>query len=237
MALSPEQEWILVAAGLVAHADDVLEVGEWEHVIRLCDERLSVEETAHWMDLLVDRSRLEAHFAAMSPPAPVFSAEILERSWQMALSDGAGSEVEALVHDRIAERLGVDGDEVAAWRREWTAKASRRAELVVGFAAVLANLDGRMDSAEAVQFESLLEKMPVSIGRRLELQAKLHEPPTLEDLSTSLMALDEPQRREVLRELAPLVHASARGEREREVFLQLADRIALTPAEAERLLS
>jgi len=33
MPLSPEQEWTLAACGLVAHADGILEAGEWDRVL------------------------------------------------------------------------------------------------------------------------------------------------------------------------------------------------------------
>jgi hypothetical protein len=32
--LTPEQEWTLVACGLIAHADDELEFGEWDQILR-----------------------------------------------------------------------------------------------------------------------------------------------------------------------------------------------------------
>lgn len=235
--LTPEQEWILVACGMIAHADDMLEFGEWDQILRLINANLDDEQQLQpWLDLLGDRPTLEKRFAELSPPLPFFAEELLEHAWRMALADGSGSEVEAAVHDRIAEKIGVDLDQAQAWRDRWTAQAAARAELVVGFAAALANLDGRMDSAEASQFDSLLERMPVPVARRLELQMLLYMPPKLDELGRRLAGLEQDARESVLYEIAPLVLASERGERERQVFFELAELAAVPRDRAASLL-
>jgi DnaJ-domain-containing protein 1 len=234
--LTPEQEWILVACGMIAHADDMLEFGEWDQILRLVATNVDDDQLQPWLDMLSDRPALEKRFAELAPPLPHFAEELLEQAWQMALADGSGSEIEAAVHDRIAEKIGVDLDQAKAWRDRWTAQAATRAELVVGFAAALANLDGRMDSAEASQFDSLLERMPVTVGRRLELQMLLYMPPKLDDLGQRLAGLEPEARESVLYEIAPLVLASERGERERQVFFELADLAAVPRDRAASLL-
>ena len=57
--LTPEQEWTLVACGLIAHADDELEFGEWDQILRLIDAAVDDEEMQPWLDLLGDRPALE----------------------------------------------------------------------------------------------------------------------------------------------------------------------------------
>jgi tellurite resistance protein len=235
-ALSLEQEWTLVACGLIAHADDMLEFGEWDQILRLIDASVEDQDMQPWLDMLGDRPALERRFSELEPPLPFYAEELLEQAWRMALADGSSSEVEAAVHDRIAEKVGVDAEQAAALRQRWSVAAGIRAELVVGFAAALANLDGRMDSAEAAQFDSLLERMPVSVARRVELSALLYMPPKLEVLGERLAALGREQAGTVLQEIAPLVQASARGDREREVFLTLAERAAVPRERAEALL-
>jgi hypothetical protein len=236
MALTPEQEWTLVACGLMAHADEILEVGEWDHILRLVGGSVAEEDEAEWLDRLADRGALEKRFKELQPPPPVFSEQLLQQCWRVALADGSGSEIEAAVHDHIGERLGIDPDQAASWREEWTRAAGARAELVLGFAAILANADDRLDSGEAVQFESLLERMPVSVGRRVELSTKLVDPPDMEEVVMGLSDLPAQERIAALQDLAPFVNASARGEREKKAFLDLAERIAVPTAEAERLL-
>ena len=226
--LTPEQEWTLVACGLIAHADDMLEFGEWDQILRLVDANVDEEDMQPWLDMLGDRPALERRFTQLDPPLPHVAEELLDKSWRMALADGSGSEVEAAVHDRIAEKFGVDAQQAQQWRERWTREAAARAELVVAFAAALANLDGRMDSAEAAQFDSLLERMPVSVARRLELSSLLYAPPKIDELGERLAQLGADARESVLYEIAPLVKASLRGDREREVFLELA-RLAAVP--------
>ncbi|MFV8753430.1 hypothetical protein ACNOYE_23005 [Nannocystaceae bacterium ST9] len=234
--LTPEQEWTLVACGLIAHADDMLEFGEWEQILRLIDGSVDDEGLQPWLDMLGDRRALEKRFAELDPPLPFFAEELLDRAWQMALADGSGTEVEAEVHDRIADKLGVATERAAELRGLWTRKAGERAELVVAFAAGLANLDGRMDSAEAAQFDSLLERMPVPVARRVELAALLYAPPDLGELGLKLAGLDEDAREAVLQEIAALVDASSDGTRERALFLDLAERAAIPRDRAERML-
>lgn len=236
MALTPEQEWTLIACGMIAHADEILEIGEWDQILRIVDAKLDEDESQTWLDLLMDREKLEQRFADLAPPLPAFNEELLHQCWRMALADGDGSEVEAGVHDHIAGKLGVDQEEAARLREEWTKKAADRAELVVSFAAAMANIDGQLDSAEAVQFDSLLERLPLPVNRRVDLAGILYDAPKLEDVGDKLKSMSLEDREAVLYDIVPLVKASARGERERQAYLQLADLAAVPKSKAEKLL-
>lgn len=236
MPLSPEQEWTLVACGLIAHADGILEVGEWDQVLELLDERLEGDEANTWLDELADKGALEGRLAGLVPPAPLFSESILEKAWRMALADGAGSEVEAAVHDTVAERLGVPKGEVAGLRNQWLLQARRRAEIVAGFAVIMAGRDGRLDPAELAEYESLLERLPLTDDRREAMRALPDNPPQLDDLVGRLLAMDTDERGIALRALVPLVHAAARGEQERALFLDVAERLALSRDDAAAML-
>lgn len=221
---------------MIAHADDVLEVGEWDEIVRLVNARLDDEESEHWLGVLTDRGQLETHFAELPPPAPIFAEQLLRQAWRMALADGHGSDIEAAVHDRIAERVGVDGDAAQALRDDWNRRAAERAELVVAFAAALANLDGRMDPAEAVQFDALLERQPVGVSRRLQLAELLYNPPAIDALGDRIHGLDAEDKEAVLYDIAPFVSASHRGDREREVYFELAAKAAVSRDRAEAML-
>lgn len=237
MPLTAEQEWTLVACGLVAHADDILEVGEWDRLLRLVEGGLDESEQEDWLVLLTDRAALEKRFDALEVPEGSIHEELLHQAWGIALADGHGSEVECAVHDRIADKLGVPAERVDELRGAWTQKAFKRAELVVAFAAAMANLDGRMDNEEAVQFDALIERLPLPVNRRLDLSALLYQPPSLETLAEQL-ALAEPTEREaVLEDIVPVIRASSRGDRERDAFLDLADRAGVTRDRALALLS
>jgi len=236
MALSPEQEWTLVACGLVAHADGILEVGEWDQVLWMIEERIAAEDTDAWLASLADKAALEAKLAALPLPAPLFVETILERAWRMALADGRGSEEEATVHDALAKRLGVDPGEAARLRAAWLGQAKRTAELVAAFAALVANADGRADSAERAEFDDLLDRLPVDDARRQALRDLVDAPPSLDELVGRLAALEPEARRSALVSLAPLVRATVSGDRERELFVQLCDRVAVGREDAERML-
>jgi len=236
MALTPEQEWTLVGCGLIAHADEILDIGEWDEVLRYVGATLSEVDQQVWMEILSNQEQLEQRFAELTPLAPTEGEELLRRCWQMALADGTGSDIEATVHDRIARRLGLDLDLVARMRDAWTVQAHARAELTVSLAAMFVNLDGHLDFHEAIHFDNLLERLPIPVGRRVELSELLHTPPTFDALVDRLLALDTGERMRALHSLVPLLRASRRGGRERELFFQLSRKVLGPQEGVERLL-
>lgn len=236
MALTPEQEWTLVGCGLIAHADEILDIGEWDEVLRYVGATLSEADQQVWMEVLSNQEQLEQRFGELSPLPSSKAEELLRRCWQMALADGTGSDIEATVHDRIARRLGVDLDHVARMREQWTLQAHARAELTVSLAAMFVNLDGHLDFHEAIHFDNLLERLPIPVGRRVELSELLHTPPTFDALVDRLLALDTGERMRALHSLVPLLRASRRGGRERELFFQLSRKVLGPQGEVERLL-
>ncbi|MCB9569413.1 MAG: TerB family tellurite resistance protein [Myxococcales bacterium] len=237
MSLKPEQEWLLVGCGLIAHADEILDMGEWDAALRLIDETIDGEDRDTWREIIADQDALEERFARLPPLDQGHHLEVLHRCWKMALVDGGDSEIEETVHDRIARALGVSEAEAALLRERWTREAIERAELVAGLAAVFTNLDGHLDFQEAIHFDNILERLPLSMGRRLELSNLLHKPPRLDPLADKLASLDADDRLATLHQLVPLVAASQRGGRERDAFFELAGRAKVPLAEAERLLN
>jgi len=236
MPLSPEQEWTLAACGLVAHADGIVEAGEWDRVLWMLDERIGAEDASLWIELLADRARLHAHLDTMPPPMPFFAEGILEKAWRMALADGEGSRQEAAVHDMLAARMGVPADEAARLRQGWLAQAQRRSEIVAGFAAILANLDGRLEASEVAELDALIDRLPVPAERRPSLRALRDDPPSLERVVGELMGVDAEERSIALLALVPLLRTHAEASRERALFLDVATRVAIAPAEAQRML-
>ena len=93
MSLTPEQEWLLVGCGLIAHADEVLDIGEWDAALRLIDQTLSEPDREAWRAIFTDIDQLEERFAALAPVAPELHQPILHRCWKMALVDGAASDI------------------------------------------------------------------------------------------------------------------------------------------------
>lgn len=236
MPLSPEQEWTIVACGLVAHADGILEVGEWDQVLWMLDDRVPEDEAAKWLDVLADRGALGEKLEKLPLPPPFFAETILERAWRMALADGRGSDDEAAVHDDLAKRLGIDAAEAKTWREGWRARAKQRAESIAAFAALLANADGVAESGERAEFTDLIDRLPVDDDRRPALAALIDAPPAMDDVVGRLAALAPEERSIALVSLAPIVRSSSFGDRERDLFIQLAERVAVSRDDAERML-
>ncbi|MCB9703467.1 MAG: TerB family tellurite resistance protein [Myxococcales bacterium] len=236
MPLTPEQEWTLVACGLVAHADGVLKEGECDQVLAMIDERLSPGDQEAWVNLLASREALLEHVKELPPILPLFHEPILERAWAMALADGEVGDTELRVVEEIASMVGADLDDLASWRDQWTAEAALLAEHKASFAALLIHRDGTIDEAEAVRYEALLEQMPVSSERRRAFAAFLETPPSIDHVGARLASLPRDRRVEVLRAIAPLVDASQRADVGREFFLELAHQAGIDPVAAERML-
>lgn len=231
MPLTPEQEWIIAACGLIAHADGDLSTGESDQMLVMLEERLTPAEHARWVALLADGPALARAFAELPPPLPAFTEPLLEKAWTMALADGHASEAELRELERIADELGISAGELAGWRRHWTEHAVELAEHTAAFAAVLVHHDGTVDPEEATQFRALLGRLPLSPHRREQLATSLlASAPALDHVGASLAALPRERRLSVLRSLAPLVAASSRADLGRAFFLDLA-RTAAIPAE------
>ncbi len=236
MPLSPEQEWTLAACGLVAHADGIVEAGEWDRVLWMLDDRIGDDDASTWVDLLSDRDRLKAHVEGLAPPMPFFCEAILEKAWRMALADGEGSPHETAVHDELAAKLGIDGAQASQLRAGWLSQAYRRSELVAGFASILAHLDGKLDPTEVAALEALVERLPTPPDRKEPLAALRADPPPLDRIVGELMAMDVEERGIALLALVPLVRAGTAGGPERSLFVDVATRLAISPDEIERLL-
>jgi tellurite resistance protein len=236
MTLSPEQEWTLVACGLVAHADGILEIGEWDQVLWMLDERLPADIADTWLELLSKREALQVKLGELPLPPPFFAETILERAWRMALADGRGSDEEVYVHDDLAARLGVDAAQNKTWREEWREQGRRRAEAIAAFAAMLANADGVADSGERAEFDDLVARLPIDDARRAELAGLIDAPPVLDDVVGKLAGLSPEERGIALVSMAPIVRSSFSGRAEEELFLELAERVAIKRDDAQRML-
>jgi tellurite resistance protein len=236
MPLSPEQEWTLAACGLMAHADGVLEAEEFEQVLWMLDERIDASDSATWVARLQDAAALEAHIQGLALPPPLFSEDILAKAWRMALADGRGTEQEVAVLERIATMLGERPESVGQWRAQWTEQAQSRSELIAGFAALIAQADGTVSDAERASFDAMLARLPLREGTAPAMRNLLDEPPEMMLLVGGFAALPPEERRIAMLDLVPIVSAEGRDEAARRSFIELAEAIAIDPAEAGRML-
>jgi hypothetical protein len=238
MALTPEQEWTLVGCGLIAHADEILDIGEWDEVLRYVGSTLSEADQQVWMEILSEpgsagaalrRARAAARRGRGGAAAPL-------------LADGAGGRHrhghrgDACTTASLA-RSAMDLEQVARWREMWTRQAHARAELTVSLAAMFVNLDGHLDFHEAIHFDNLLERLPIPVGRRVELSELLHTPPTFDDLVERLIDA-RPGGAGPRAALAGAAAARepARRSRARAVLRAVAAGARQSPGEVERLL-
>jgi tellurite resistance protein len=237
MHLTPEQEWILVACGLIAHADGELKPGERDLILTMLDDHLDERESRRWFDMLGDLDALHRTFEDLPPPLPAFTETTLERAWAMALADGEASAAEVAVMERIAAQLGVTPNELARWRRQWTEQAADLGEHIAAFAAVMIHIDGVLDPDEIEQYRALLDRLPLTPVRRDTLAREyLSRQPQLDHVGARLAALPRERRYAVLRAIGPLVSASSQPDLGRDFFLELAAFAAVPRDQALRLL-
>lgn len=235
MPLSPEQEWTLVLCGLMAHADGILEVGEWDQVLAMLEERLDQVDASEWVERLADREALQARLAALILPAPLFAESILHKAWRMALTDGRASEKEIQLHDTFSRRLEVPLEDVQTWRERWTALAKERAELVASAAARLMKDDTwRRETDVGVRYAELLGRLPLDSDRRSRLMSAFESPPSMVELAARCMRLSPDERRIMVVDLAPQIRDQSPTCRQE--FLRFAESLAIARGTAEALL-
>ncbi len=236
MPLTPEQEWSIVACGLIAHADGELTAGECDPILAVIDERLPANIREKWTNILLDREALQQHLVDLPPPLPLFYEELLERAWSIALADGAGSAAEREVFDMIADTLGIDLEQVAGRREKWDREAAQIAEEKACFAALLIHADGVVDPEEALRFRGLINRLPVEQERKVAYLEYLAHAPDLASVKTRLAAYPRERRIEVLRSIAPLVYASSQAQIGAQLFREIAQAAAAPPDVVEKLL-
>lgn len=243
MALTDEQAWTLTAAGLIALADGVLKGGEASRILGLVDQRLEPAEQDAWIDRLADARALWEYAVAL-PRLPAERApQVLQDAWAIALVDGEGSTEEVQVLERIGALLGVDREQLSAWRTAWTTQAGELAQYVAAFAAILLHRRAQaapvpmqpIDAAGREDYRALLARLPLSEARRARALRMLDQEPTLDELARALMLAAPARRGQALEELARLVRDSTHAALGRQLFLALAARIDV-PEDVARVI-
>lgn len=244
VALTDEQAWTLTASGLVALADGVLKGGEAGRILGMVQESLAPDEQDQWMDLLSDVGALWQHARGLPRPPAGRVEELLRQAWSIALVDGDGSADEVRVLEQLADLLGVDRDRLTVWRKTWTVQASELAQYIAAFAALAlhrraaAAPDPMAEPGDAAraEFRALLARLPLSDARRTKALRLIDEPPTIDELGSTLLFLEPARRGEALREIAGFVAAGGHGSTGRQLFHALATRMAVPEDMARALL-
>lgn len=220
MSVSSETEWILVVCGLIAHADGVLDGNEVERLMAMVDDRIPHDDYAEWLDLIGDKQRLEARYAALADPPAAQHRTILEEAWHMSMVDGDRNASELVVLARIAERFGVEPMQLEFWRTAWTQAEQEFSQRVAELAALSLGGGEAVFEDDHSAFLDLMEQLPTSNDERQRLGAigtTPPEPPLDADvLGRAFAAMPRARRIQAFTLVAPLVrhsvdHDNARG--------------------------
>ena len=107
MALSLESQWTVVACGVMAHADGVLDGEECDLLLAMVEGEADAEEYSAWLSTISDRPRLEEMLTQLTAPPEPTHREILETAWTVAVVDGerTAPEEEALTRITLADLI------------------------------------------------------------------------------------------------------------------------------------
>jgi uncharacterized tellurite resistance protein B-like protein len=235
MPVSPETEWVLVACGLIAHADGVIDGIEAERLMALVDDRIGEDDYAEWLGVIGDKAELEARYAALPEPPAEQHRTLLEEAWTMAMVDGERNTEELVVLTRIAERLGVEPLQLEFWRAAWTRNEQEFAVRVAELAAVALGGGEALYEDDHSPFLDLIERLPTSNDERERLASLATSPPTdTSVLARALAAMPRSRRFQAFGLVAPLVRDAVETEQARARLVDIGKTAGLI--DIERML-
>ena len=222
MPVSPETEWILIASGLIAHADGELDGSEIERLMAIVDEQIPDDDYSDWLSLIGDKAKLEARYAALADPPEAQHRMLLEQAWTMAMVDGERSSSELVVLAKIAERFGVEPVQLEFWRAAWTEAEQELSERVAELAVVCLSGNELLFEEDHSPFLDLLQRLPTSTEERERLAGFASEPPTdSAELAQALAAMPRARRLQAFVMVAPLIGHSVGAEAARTRFIDI----------------
>ncbi|MCX4243439.1 hypothetical protein [Paraliomyxa miuraensis] len=217
MALSLTSQWILLASGLMAHADDVMAGEECERLMTLVDEEVDGDDYAHWLAIVSDPARLADALQGLPLPPADSHPQILESAWLMAVVDGERAQAEVETLGRIAARLGVEHAQLETWREAWTKAQHANAELAAGALAYVLGGGADVPAAHASAVRGFVDELPTTHEHREQLAdvgTRGHE---LTALESGLRAMAVGLRRDLLGRISALDLDDEASERWRAV--------------------
>lgn len=237
MGLSLTSQWTLVACGVMAHADGVLDGEECDRLLSMVEDEADAEEYSAWLATISDATRLEEILSGLEAPPPEDHREILENAWTLAIVDGerSTSEVEAL--GRIAERLGIESVQLEFWQEAWTTSQHGFAEIAAESLTVILGGTAPVDADDRKLVRELVWRLPTSNDHREELVATAAVPHRPDEIARKLATIPRRRRQWLLKVLAPSVESAKRPEEARGRFLELASDAGLDKDLAEKLLT
>lgn len=222
MPVSPETEWVLIASGLIAHADNELDGNEVDRLMAIIDEQIPEQDYADWLALIGDKAKLEARYEALAVPPEAQQRVVLEQAWTMAMVDGERSASELVVLVRIAERFGVDPVQLEFWRAAWTQAEQELSIRVAELAIVCLSGNELLFEDDDSRFLDLIEQLPTSNEERERLGGLARQPPTdSAELARALAAMPRARRIQAFAMVAPLLRHSVGAEAARARFIDV----------------
>lgn len=236
MALPLESQWVLVAAGLMAHADRVLAGEECERLMMLVEQDVDGEEYAQWVSAVGEPDRLRTLLEGLQPPQAQSHRTILEEAWLMAVVDGERVEAENAMLETISDRLGVERVQLDFWREAWTQSQHDRAEACARALAFVLGDGGPPLPEDASMSESLVLGLPTLQPHRDALTSVVRAPQDHADVLRRLTALSKAGRRGVIARLAEVSEDATRRADVCGRIRALAEAAGLLEAEIEKLV-
>lgn len=246
MPVSPETQWVLVACGLIAHADGEIDGNEAERLMAMVDDKIPADDYADWLGWIGDRAKLDELYASLPDPPADQHRNLLEEAWTMAMVDGTRNTQELLVLARLADRLGVEPMQLEFWREAWST-AEREFATHAAETALWSLAGGEaLYEDDHSPYLDLIERLPTSHEERARLRA-LAEPSSRpaaaeragldrDRLAHALAAMAKPKRIRLFKLVGPLVRDAASADAALERFQQLAKDAGLVSVPIDELL-
>lgn len=236
MALSLETQWTVVACGVMAHADGVLDGEECDLLLAIVEGEADAEEYSAWLSIISDRERLEEMLTQLPAPESTAHREILETAWTIAVADGERTAPEEDALGRIAQQLGVESVQLDFWRDAWTDGQHQTAELLTDAACVVLAGSAPLDADARATIREFTRAVPTTADHREELVAGTAIPKDAADVGRRLRAIPRRKRQWAIKTLAGLPSQSSRREDAQHRLVKLGADAGLSAAVLDSLL-
>jgi hypothetical protein len=235
MALSLEDEWVLVVSGLIAHADGVLEAEECDRLLGMLGPEPDPSDYSDWLTFFSDLEALRRRYDALHNPTPGQVQPILEAAWGMAMVDGSDDEAEVAILHEVGQRMGIAPAKLDELRVQWVTNLDAFAELAAECGSYVLSGTGPLPDADRSTFADFVGRLPTDVDSREVIRASM----VLRargGLGGKLAATGNRMRDLCLRLLAGLAHEAQDDERATSRFMELALEANLNAVAAGALL-